>query len=298
MHFLITGGTGFIGSRLTEKFIKKNHQVTILTRNIKKSNNPLIRKAQSIDSLNHAIEDYDVIINLAGESIANGRWTQQKKNSIFESRVKITEKLVSYINNKKKKPQLFISSSAIGYYGNDDDKEFIETSEPNDNSFTHTLCDIWEKTAYKAENTRICCIRTGLVLDSNGGLLTQILPSFKFYLGSSIGKGKQWMSWIHIDDLIGLFEHIIYNESVEGSINATAPHPVRNKDFTKKLGKIVQRPSFLSIPSWILKLSLGEMGESLLLKGQKVLPQKAVDTGYQFKYPQLDKALTDLIKKS
>ncbi len=297
MHFLITGGSGFIGSRLTQKLIKNNHQVTILTRNIKQKYNPLINKAQLIDSLGKPKENYDVIINLAGESIAHGRWTQQKKKRIFESRIRITEKLINYMDQQEKKPQLLISSSAIGYYGNNGNKAFVETSQPKNNSFTHTLCNTWEQTAYKAkkQKVRVCCVRTGLVLDCNGGLLAQILPSFKFYLGSSLGNGKQWMSWIHIDDLIGLFEHIIFHKDIEGPINATAPYPVTNKEFSKTLGKVIHRPSFFAIPPWILKFSFGEMGETLFLKGQKVLPQKALDTGYQFKYTELEEALKNIM---
>lgn len=298
MNFLITGGSGFIGSRLSQSLINANHNVTILTRNIKKTASQFKGKITLIDSLNKATENYDIIVNLAGESIAKGRWTEKKKKRIYESRLKITKKLTDYIIHKDIKPQLLISGSAIGYYGNSDNEEFIETSKSADNGFTHNLCQMWEQTAYevKKENVRVCCLRTGIVLGLDGGALASMLFPFEFCLGGTIGNGKQWMSWIHIDDLIRLFEHIINHKSIEGPINATAPYPVTNKEFTEILGKIMRRPTLFTVPAWLLKLCLGEMAETLLLKGQKVLPKKALDTGYQFKYKKLKEALHDIIK--
>ncbi len=293
---LITGGSGFIGSRLGQALINDGHHVTVLTRDKTRTAAMFKGEITLIDEIRYA-DHYDVIINLAGEPIGNGRWTKKKKQAIYDSRLNMTHALIDYIANVDCRPSLLINGSAIGYYGSHLDQTFTEDSGPAEHKLPHDLCRQWEAIAAQASQygVRVANLRTGIVLGTEGGALAQMLFPFEFGLGGKMGSGKQWMSWIHIDDVIGIIGTII-NHTIEGPVNITAPEPVTNAVFTKALGKALKRPVFMSIPSISLRLMLGEMGEELLLKGQKVLPQKLLDHGYQFQYPTIESALNQLLR--
>lgn len=293
MKFLVTGGSGFIGSRLCQALINEGHDVTILTRDKQKTASQFKGKITLIDSLKQTEDDYDVLINLAGESLTNGRWTQNKKKVIYNSRLETTQALIDYIARAKIKPKLLINGSAIGYYGNSLMHEFTENDLPIEKDFGHDLCRQWEEKAYEAQayGVRVSCLRTGLVLGLDGGALSRMLFPFEFCFGGKMGDGKQWMSWIHLDDLIGIIAHIINDPALEGAVNGTAPIPVTNEAFTLALGKVMNRPVIFTLPAFVLKLLLGEMADNILLRGQKVIPEKALKNNYIFKYKHIDEAL-------
>lgn len=298
MHFLITGGTGFIGRQLCSRLLLDGHVVTVLTRDMKKASSVLPNTVTLVDSLETLDKPYEIIINLAGESIGDGRWTKRKKQRIYDSRLYTTEALIDYIARVDAKPHLLISGSAIGYYGHSLDVSFTEDSEPADEGFTHTLCRRWEALAHKAESygVRVCCLRTGIVLGTGGGALSRMLLPFKLGLGGVIGHGKQWMSWIHMDDLIGIILHVIQHSTIRGPVNGTAPTPVINADFTRALGQALHRPTLLPLPAFHVKLLFGEMGDTLLLHGQRVLPRKALDTSYAFLFSDINAALEQVVR--
>ncbi|MFV2005587.1 MAG: TIGR01777 family oxidoreductase, partial [Gammaproteobacteria bacterium] len=255
---------------------------------------------KQLDVLNDT-DGFDVVINLAGQGIADKRWTQTIKKQIRDSRIITTQKLITYLQTAEKKPELLISGSAIGYYGNQGEKpvdEHMSGDSPGDRNFSSKLCLDWEHEAQQAEKLgiRVCYLRTGIVLGKNGGALSKMLPAFKLGLGGPMSNGRQWMSWIHIDDLIGIILHVINNKDINGAINGTAPNPVTNKVFSSTLARVLKRPAFLSMPAFVLKLLLGEMAQELLLSGQRVIPKKILDAGYDFQYTELENALHEVVQ--
>lgn len=295
---LITGGSGFIGSHLVPVLLHLGYDITILTRHPIKTAQHYDNNVTTIARLEHLKENdsFDVIINLAGQGITDKRWTTNVKKQIRDSRLLTTKNLVTYLRHAKNKPALLISGSAVGYYGLHGD-QLLDEKASGDNSFSSRLCTDWEVEAQQAEilDIRTCYLRTGIVLGKKGGALSKMLPAFKIGLGGPMGSGQQWMSWIHIDDLVGIILHIIEDNEVTGAVNATAPKPVTNKVFSSVLGQVLKRPAFLPMPSFVLKLMLGEMAEELLLSGQRVIPKKILDTGYKFQYAELERALQDLL---
>ncbi|MDF2965556.1 MAG: rcp [Rickettsiaceae bacterium] len=296
MHILITGGTGFIGSKLSNYLLNKGHIITILSRNLAKRD--LIDKSINIiTNLSAITHDVDVIINLAGQPLNSKRWNDKVKQDIYNSRINITQSLINFIKDTPNKPKLLISGSAIGYYGSSNDKVFVESSEPVELGFNHQLCKDWEHTAMQAQEygVKVCLLRIGLVLGKGGGLIKEMLLPFKLGLGAQIGDGGQWMSWIHIEDMISAIDFIINNSNSEGVFNFTSPENVTNREFTKKFAAALKRPSFLKLPRFIVNIIFGEVGEELLLKGQRVVPQKLIEAGYQFKFAKLESALKDIV---
>ena len=297
MHILINGGTGFIGSKLSDHFISLGFKVSILTRNINKKNPP--KSATLIANLSDKKAYYDVIINLAGEPLNKNRWNQKVKNRIYNSRIGSTHKIIDYIKIADIKPKLLITGSAIGFYGSSLSKKFLEEDAPADNSFIHRLCADWESIGIQASEygVRVCIIRTGIVLDRSHGALAQMIPAFKLGLGAQLGDGTQWMSWIHINDVIQAIDFLIAHEELSGPFNLTAPEAVTNTQFTKELAHSLNRPSFLKLPNFMVKLLFGEMGKALLLEGQRVFPNKLNQAGYVFNYPTLSKALKNIMRE-
>lgn len=295
MHILINGGTGFIGSRLSNYFIGLGFNVSILTRNIHKIGAP--KSATLIDKLDSKKGNYDVIINLAGEPLNGKRWNDEVKQNLYESRIKSTEKIVTYIEGCDVKPKVLITGSAIGFYGSSLSEKFTEDTTPADHSFTQKMCADWELAGMKASEygVRVCVIRTGIVLDQHHGALTEMLPPFRLGLGAQLGDGDQWMSWIHINDVVGAVGFLMNNPDLSGPFNLAAPNAVTNAQFTKQVAKVVKKPSFLKLPPFMVRFLFGEMADALLLKGQRVVPHNLVKAGYQFQFPTLGTALNDVL---
>ncbi len=296
---LLTGGTGFIGERLCEALLKEGYTLWIYSRQkpsrTLSASHERVHCFASLEALPDTATP-DVIINLAGESIAEGRWTEARKAVLKDSRIGVTELLLN-VFRQRPAPQVVISGSAIGYYGVQDDQELHENSPPNQ-CFSHELCSEWERVAtlFKEEGSRVCQLRTGVVIDSGGGTLAKLLPLFKWGVGGPMGSGKQWMSWIHRDDIVALIMFLINNDSIEGPVNATAPNPVTNREFSKTLGAVLGRPAIMPIPGFVLRLVFGQMAEELLLGGQKVMPKKALAHGFSFTFNTLEEALRASIK--
>ncbi|MGL5719719.1 MAG: TIGR01777 family oxidoreductase [Alphaproteobacteria bacterium] len=295
---LITGGTGFIGQQLCEHLLKEGYMLYILTRNKKLNglvDNPTKFYLNNLSEIQNI--DIDIFINLAGETIAQ-RWTDNAKQSIYSSRVATTRTLVNFMRSKKIKPTLFLSGSAVGYYGAHHEKTFTEeNSAPTIRSkFASSLCKAWEDEASRAIGLgiRTVLLRIGPVLEKDGGMLAKILPSFHLGLGSQIGDGQQWLSWIDRADLIKLILFIIHQQNIDGPVNATSPNPITNKQFSLALAEALHRPCFLKTPNFVFKLIFGQMAEEIMLNGQKVLPEKALHHGFEFSYPTISQSFSKI----
>lgn len=297
MRMLISGGTGFIGSFLAEYFLNAKNSVSVLTRDAKKPYS-LPRSVTLIEDLTRCTEPFDVILNFAGESLFNKRWSPEFKKIIRESRLGTTKKILDYIKTARVKPKLLISGSAVGYYGNAANADLTEDSFSATLDFASELCRDWENEAKKAEQfgVRVCLSRTGIVLGRKGGALQQMRLPFKCGLGAILGSGQQWMSWIHMNDLAAGMDFLIQNTGCQGPFNLSAPNPIRNEIFTKTLAKTLNRPSFLKFPPKLVKILFGEMGETLLLASQRALPEKLLKAGFSFKFSDLESALQDIFK--
>lgn len=300
MNILITGGTGFIGHALVQQLTQQGHAVTVLSRNPDKVAaicGPGVAALGDLKQLK-AEDAYQVIINLAGEPIFDARWTEARKKLIRDSRINLTGQLIDGIERMAVKPDLLISGSAIGYYGDQGDTVLTEQSAPNPD-FSHRLCADWEQAAQKAEQlgVRVCLIRTGLVIAAGGGLLKRLLLPFRLGLGGRLGSGRQWMSWIHREDWIAIAQTMITDTSMQGAYNATAPHPVSNLEFTQTLARCLNRPALLPVPAGLLKVLLGEMSE-LVLGSQRVMPERLLAQGFGFQYPDLASALRQALDRT
>jgi uncharacterized protein (TIGR01777 family) len=299
MNYLITGGTGLIGKELITKLGIKNDNVTVLTRDIKKAQKLFPPKVKLIEKLSSkALENIEIVINLAGEPIADKRWSVAQKLKICHSRWNITKELNLLINQAANPPKLFISGSAIGVYGRQNKLEIDENFKAFNQEFTHEVCSTWEQLALDVplDRTRVAILRTGIVLAKNGGALAKMLPPFKMGVGGKISHGEQMMSWIHIEDMIAAILHIIDNDALEGAINITAPLPVSNSSFSSTLASKLKRPCFITTPAWLLKAVFGEMSE-LLLFGQNVIPAKLLASGFSFKYETVEEALEEIVNQ-
>lgn len=297
MRILITGGTGFVGKRLCKRLLDGGHQLTVFSRQPARVKALCGESVEAISDLQHIRSDseFDAVINLAGEPIAEQRWTAERKAVLLESRLATTRQLVDAMGRMDKRPKCLISASAIGFYGDQGNAEVDEHSTPNED-FAHQLCAQWEQMALQAEvlGVRVCVTRIGLVVGRDGGFVSKMLLPFKLGLGGRFGSGEQWMSWVHRDDLIGLMLWLLEHEECRGVYNATAPNPVTNGDFTKTLAGLLGRPALLPMPALIAKLIFGEMA-SLFLTGQKVLPKRITEAGYQYQYPELSTALQEAL---
>ena len=300
MNILITGGTGFIGSALSRELSNSGHKVIIASRRKtppKLENIEIVRWDIQTPLSSEIMSGIDAVINLAGESLISGRWTKKRKERIMSSRVNTTRLLVESMKNANPKPKVLISVSAVGYYGPHGD-EYVTEDFPPASDFLAEVCKAWGKEALKAQElgVRVVITRFGVVLESDGGALSKMAIPFKFFLGGHLGSGQQWFSWVHREDIIGFMKYALENEYVSGHFNLTSPQPVTNKEFCSALGKALNRPSWFHVPAFMIKLTLGEVGK-VLLTGQRVLPEKALKAGYQFKYPEINEALRAIFGK-
>ncbi|WP_421240906.1 TIGR01777 family oxidoreductase [Aeromonas enteropelogenes] len=298
MKILITGGTGFIGRRLVAH-LKVNHEVVVLSRQGSRAYTLLGHDIKVLDSLDRLddLNDVDAVINLAGEPIAAGRWSEQRKQLLCDSRWLLTEQLVDLIKLSTTPPKVLINASAIGWYGRQDDAPLDEQCQTPHDEFTHQLSQQWETLAQEARSrlTRVCIVRIGLVLGTDGGALPKMLPPYRFGLGGPMGAGNQMMSWIHVQDLVRAILFLLEHGECDGIFNGTAPHPVSNKEFSQTLAHTLHRPHLFFVPAALLRLMMGEASD-LLLTGQHVLPARLQQAGFHFTYPELPQALTNLLR--
>ena len=298
MRVVIAGGTGFLGRSLADSFTAAGHAVAVLSRIVTGSgvvtHVPWKPDGSTGPWASH-VDGADVVVNLAGESIAGARWSDAHKRRILESRVQATRSLVSAIRSAARPPRVFLSGSAVGYYGPRGDEPVDEAGAPGED-FLANVCRQWEAEAARAagDRTRVVFVRTGLVLARDGGALPQMLPPFWFGAGGPVGSGRQYWPWIHRDDWVSLVRWAADADVVSGPLNVTAPAPVTNKAFAQALGRAMHRPAFMPAPAFALRLILGEMADALLLSGQRAMPAKATELGFAFRYNTIDDALRAL----
>ena len=302
MKIALAGGSGFLGTALTQALTRDGHDVAVLTRQ-----NPASMPAQP--RVTHvswtpdgtsaawaaALDGADAVVNLAGESIAARRWSERQKHEIRDSRLRATASLTAAIRQVARAPKVLVSGSAVGYYGDRGDETITESSGPG-RDFLAGVADAWETAANQvAARTRVALVRTGIVLDRKGGALPKMLPPFQLFVGGPLGSGRQYMPWIHKEDWVRLVTFAMTHEGARGALNVTSPTPVTNAEFSKALGRALHRPSLLPAPAFALRLALGEMADALLLGGQRALPVRATDLGFSFRYSNIDDALSKVL---
>ena len=296
MKILVSGSHGLVGTALTKSLESQGHEVFSLVRYLPRSQSEIEWNPDRYSIAIASLEGFDAVVHLAGESIAEGRWTEEKKRRIRESRVKGTKLLSDALANLERPPKSLICASAIGYYGDRGDEPLTEESAPG-NDFLSNVCIEWEQATEQASERgiRVINARFGIILSKDGGALAKMLTPFRLGIGGRIGSGKQWMSWIALDDVIGAIEYALVNESLHGPVNFVAPNPVRNSEFTKALGKVLSRPTLFPIPEFGVRLAFGEMADALLFSSQRVEPQQLKTAGYQFRYDGLAAALRHVL---
>jgi hypothetical protein len=303
MRVVITGATGFIGKDLCQE-LAKNYEIAALSRNAEKARKSLGQLAavvhwdgKSAAGLVSQVEGALAVINLAGENLGSGRWNQAKKERILHSRLDAIEAIAEAVKQVQKKPKVLIQASAIGYYGSRQDEPLDETSPPGE-GFLANVCRSIENASHDIERLGVRCviIRSGVVLGSQAGALPRLAKPFRFYLGGHLGSGKQWFSWISLDDEVAAIRFLMENENLRGAFNLTAPQPVKMRDLCETLGKVLHRPAWLAVPGFILRLALGQMADEMLLSGQKVLPERLLEAGFKFEYPTIENALSAIVR--
>ncbi|MTJ08183.1 TIGR01777 family oxidoreductase [Anabaena sp. UHCC 0204] len=308
MKIAISGATGFVGSRLVERLQTAGHRILVLTRNTTSAQKvfpsqrfPNLEVVSYTPTVSGAWQDAlagcDGVVNLAGEPIAEERWTPERKQEILNSRKLGTQKIVEAIAKANPQPGVLVNTSAIGYYGTNETTTFDEDS-PSGNDFLAQVCREWEGEANKVKdaNVRLVILRFGIVLGNEGALGKMITP-FKLFAGGPIGSGRQWFSWIHLDDIVSLIIQALTNPTMEGVYNATAPQPVRMNELSTTMGRVMNRPSWLPVPGFAIEALLGD-GAKVVLEGQKVIPKRTLESGFQYQYPQLESALTQILTSS
>jgi uncharacterized protein len=299
---VLTGATGLIGKNIAEKLIRRGDEVTIFSRSVDKAKRIIPNASEYVNwnleqnDWRPMLEGKDVVIHLAGENVMARRWNGVHKKNIYNSRIDSTRILVEALRETKRKPEVFISASAVGYYGNSEEP-VTEKSKPG-NDFLAGVVKDWEKEAEVVEQfgVRRVNVRTGIVLDKNEGALAQMILPFKYFIGGPLGTGKQWFPWIHIDDVAGIFLFALDNENVHGALNAASPNPLRMNNFCKTLGAVMHRPSLFKVPAFVLKIIFGE-GSEVLLGGAKVIPERTIELGYIFNFVKAEEALKNLLEK-
>jgi uncharacterized protein (TIGR01777 family) len=297
MKVLITGASGLIGKALQRSFGEKGWEMLLASRNEPKDDSHIKWTVENGFSQPERLEGIDAVVHLAGENVSGLRWTDEKKKAIRDSRVLGTRNVVDTISKLNNKPKVFVASSAIGFYGERGDEELTESSSSG-TGFLPEVCKEWEAESRRAEDAgiRTVLLRTGIVLSKDGGALGTMLTPFKFGVGGVVGSGKQWMSWISLDDQVAIINFVIENENMRGAVNAVSPNPATNEEFTKTLGDVLYRPTILPLPEFAVSMMFGEMGDALLLASTKVLPKRLLDAGFEFKYPDLKPAIENAVK--
>lgn len=297
MKVLITGSTGLLGKDLQKSFTEKGYDMLLASRKEPTDDNHIQWSIEEGFADPEKLEGIDVVVHLAGENVSGLRWTDEKKKAIRDSRVLGTRNVVDAISKLKNKPKVLVASSAIGFYGERGEEEVTESSAAGDN-FLAGVCKEWEAESRRAEDAgiRTVLLRTGIVLSKDGGALATMLTPFKLGVGGVVGSGKQWMSWISLEDEIAVINYVIENENIRGAVNAVSPNPVTNHDFTKTLGDVLYRPTFLPLPEFAVSMIFGEMGDALLLASTKVMPKRLEDAGFEFKHPNLKEAIENAVK--
>ncbi len=300
MHILLTGGSGLIGRALCRHWLAAGHRLTVWSRTPERIPALCGSAVRGIAELRELDQDVpDAVVNLAGAPIADRPWTRKRKALLWASRIQLTEQLLAWLEALPQRPQVLLSGSAVGWYGDGGERELDEQHSPVSEDFASQLCGAWEETALRAEalGLRVVLLRTGLVLAADGGFLQRLLPPFRLGLGGPIGSGRQWMPWIHLQDEIALIDFLLHHPQARGPYNACAPQPVRNKAFAQALGRVLHRPAFLPLPGLLLRVGLGELSV-LLLGGQRAVPRRLLEAGFRFSFADLDSALDDLLGPS
>jgi uncharacterized protein (TIGR01777 family) len=295
MDILLTGGTGFIGQALLARLLERGDRVTVSTRSSAHRNKERVRYITDLGQVD-ASARFDAFINLAGESIAGGRWTASRKQVIRDSRIATTRALCDLAGRLEQPPGILLSASAIGFYGPQDDVALDETA-PTRDCFSHRLCAEWEAEAQRFESlgTRVCLLRLGVVLDREGGAFEQLQRSVMLGVATWLGSGRQWLSWVHREDVVRAIEFLLDHETLSGPFNVTAPEPVTNRGFSQELAKFKTALVWLPVPGLLMRVALGELADELLLTGQRVIPARLEAAGFGFNYPDLSEALPTLL---
>ena len=294
MKILISGASGLVGTHLIPTLKAKGHEIFRLVRKTPKAADEIQWDSEKgfSESERAKLENFDAVVHLAGDNVASENWSAEKKRKIRDSRVVGTRVLVEALKQAQNPPKILVSASATGFYGSRADEILTEDSAKG-TGFLSEVCSEWENESSKAAEfgARVVMPRIGIVLAKDGGALEKMLTPFKFGVGGRIGSGKQWMSWIALEDLIRVIHFALENENLRGAVNATAPNPVTNEDFTRTFGKVLHRPTILPVPEFAVKLMFGEMGETLLLEGSRVLPKRLPENGFEFKFTNLEEAM-------
>ncbi|MBO6811427.1 MULTISPECIES: TIGR01777 family oxidoreductase [Marinobacter] len=296
-RILITGGTGFIGHVLCRELLARDYELTVFSRQPPETVKSSCGRVEAVSDLQQlrSHPGYDAVINLAGEGIADKRWSETRKQELRDSRIGVTETLVEVIRSWERAPKVLVSGSAVGFYGDQGAATVTEDTSPND-EFTHRLCRDWENAAKPLadDGVRVCFSRTGVVAGPGGGFLERMILPFKLGLGGRLGSGTQYMPWIHRDDVVGALIWMMENPNASGPFNVVSPNPATNAEFTRTLGKVLHRPTLFPAPAPVLKVALGEMAR-LLLTGQKAIPERLTQEKFEFRYPDLERALAQSV---
>lgn len=294
MKIAISGGTGYIGGHLKKYFIAKQHEVIVVSRsNQAKGQAGLQLTWEQLAQDCSALEGLDAFINLSGESV-NKLWTNKTKEAILNSRLSTATQVASIVARLHNKPKVVINGSGMSIYGTSEIKVFDENSPSHVEDFLSSVVEKWEQAIDQIQGTRVVKLRVGLVISSDGGILPKMMLPYRFGVGGKVGSGKQWISWIHLEDMIRMIEFCMLNDQIQGPVNATAPHPVTNDEFGRAIGRALHRPHLLPLPGFLLNLIVGELA-SLLLKGQRVIPKVLLDHGFQFHFSQIDEAMKNIV---
>jgi hypothetical protein len=299
MRIVVSGSSGLVGSAVVDYFNGQGDQITRLVRRDARGPAEIAWHPDGPPLEAARLEGFDAIVHLAGESLSDGRWNAAKKARIRQSRVEGTQRLCQSLAGTNARPKVLVSASAIGFYGNRGD-ELLDENSPSGTGFLADVCREWEAATAPAAvaGLRVVCLRLGLVLSPRGGALAKLLPVFRLGLGGPLGSGRQYMSWISLDDLVGVVDRVVRDEGIQGPVNAVSPHPVSNREFARTLGRVLARPAFFTVPALVLRVAAGEMADELFLSGAQVVPRRLVDRGFTFRDAELRPALARLLARS